>query len=381
MNTSHRPRAFTIIELLVVVSIIALLVGILLPAIGKARSQAQLSRSQANMRNLGTAHGNYGAEWSDRQITFCKDNLASYGTGAASAVGGYNDASGGCTSANDAGCHPGLVLGWGETPQQYNSEDGLVGYWMNLPGNAIMIIPMSFSGTYQGFGSFRVPNAKQFSQYLSGRFYDPIFYAPKDTVVIAAVEGCFDDPNEFSSHCEDYNPSSDPFWSSYCLSPAAMFSPDVMRNAEKGGWQSPFALPGGLRSPSFSQTLHPSLKTHMVEHHWLQQRRSECNPGFTGGVYDGCEPFYFNHGWESVPVTLFYDGHIAQIGTRAAEAADGRMRAQTQNSDWGLWSQDTPMGGSPDGGYFMDVAYDFIETSFHILTTDGIRGRDKLAGG
>jgi prepilin-type N-terminal cleavage/methylation domain-containing protein len=73
MTISGTPRrAFTIIELLVVVSIIALLIGILLPAIGKARDQARLTMSQSNLRNLGTAHGNYEAEWSDRQFTLIR---------------------------------------------------------------------------------------------------------------------------------------------------------------------------------------------------------------------------------------------------------------------------------------------------------------------
>ena len=365
----RHQKAFTIIELLVVVSIIALLIGILLPAIGKARDQARLTLSQTNMRNLATAHETYAAEWADRQFTLIADNIASYGASSASAFPAYASANG-----ED---HPPVLLGW--RMRENGDGMGLWGYWMDHAGNWGLPQPIVFAGAANqvGFGSFRIPNAKQFNQYLNGRYYDPVFYAPKDTAVMDAVGPCFEDPGEF---CLEGG-NSDTYWSSYCLSPAAMFSPDVMRNAERGGWQNPWSISGGFRSPSPSQCLFPTLKTRMVEHHWLQQRRSDCNSGFTGGTYDGCEPYYFNHGWESVPVTLFYDGHIQGVGTRSAEAADGRMRAQTQNADWGLWSQDTGLGPAPDGGYFMDVAYDFIETSFHVLTTDGIRGRDVLSGG
>ena len=80
MRTSpfvRTTRAFTIVELLVVVSIIALLVGILLPAIGKARDQAKLTISQANLRNLGTAHASYSAEFGGRQLTYVDDQASS----------------------------------------------------------------------------------------------------------------------------------------------------------------------------------------------------------------------------------------------------------------------------------------------------------------
>src|SRR5262249_39549387 len=151
--------------------------------------------------------------------------------------------------------------------------------------NYITAVPMDPENTSR-FGFFRELNARIFHNYLNGKVYSELLYAPNDRSPYTVTEPWYDYAYEYVSIL---GTNGNPLWSSYCFSPAGMLDPLVLQAPSAGGYTNPYSFATGFRSPNVSQAKQPALKSRVMEHHWDQHAlENPCNPAFTGDLYDGC---------------------------------------------------------------------------------------------
>jgi len=380
-KNNNDKHGFTIVELLVVISIIALLVGILVPAVNKARDTAKTTQSKSNLHQVSIALSNYAADWNGDNFTSAPPNLSGgdrTGTSIASAIAQLSGNSGD-QAWTPMGIRLGeIAVGNGNSIAFLNNTDGIAPY-VFMSGNT--------SGSHPGLGTWRYPNALQCAEYMHGLPLHKAYFSPKDTVPLRALEQC-DATN--SSYCVSTLGQS--WWgltakwtsnmilapSSYALAPGLMYNAAVY-DAENP--VDPMDIPTGFRPSSTDQARFPNLKTWLMEHYWLQNMRAseECGLYWDGtwfaagdGCWDGCEPFHFNGSYNSAPITVFVDGHVGVVDV--AQASRDDMMLEGQGSP--LWNRNTADGAN---GYYNNGSADWIDWSGHTHTVDGVRGRDILA--
>ncbi|MCB9844594.1 MAG: prepilin-type N-terminal cleavage/methylation domain-containing protein [Phycisphaeraceae bacterium] len=250
-------RAFTLIELLVVIAIIAILIAILLPALGEARKTARRTLCLSNLKQQGTAHAGYQAEY--------QNNIASFTWQAGNYQTQYAD----LRTANSS-----------------------LGYTMNQATDILRRRSIFDPGW--GKLTERVPHRRYnhlvLLDYLAARLPEALVVCPEDRmqlswhelVVRASTTGNKDDliPQEVTTLVSDqiFNQMW-PFGSSYQIVPAA-YSPDMKVGSQltidqAGGTHNLFSVPDNcpLGRRRYDEVSFPSQKVVQFEFHdWHSHR-------------------------------------------------------------------------------------------------------------
>ena len=404
MKNKQQSLGFTIVELLVVISIIALLVGILVPAVQKARDSAKVTQSRSNIHQVATSLANYATDHNDRNFTTAPDNLSS------------GDRTG--LEISQA-----IALIEGENPMgiylgEYEAGGAAYVYYIGMFGNGGNstggIAPYCFStglttssNGKSGYGVWRYPNSGQVAVYMNDMPLHSAYFAPKDVVPLRALEDCDSISGTYcpssamaAGHgalgAENYKWRSNMLGapSSYCISPSFMYSPGVYQYNIMAGQKptDPMDLPRGFKPPSTAQARYASHKTWLMEHNWLQNLdNNECgvNWEFGGwfldddGCWDGCEPEHFNASRHSEPVTVFADNSVQTYSISDFQADSDLVKADMPawHQEEGTWFRNIGAFGFDTGmeSYYVNFGTDWVDWGGHTHTMFGVKGRDKLA--
>ena len=343
-------KAFTLIELLVVVAIIAILMGILIPALNSARGSARLVKSQVNLRSLAQIQEVYASEHRDSLMLPFQ-------------IKGYQRGSG-------IGSR-----GWGVV-RKVGSD---------LPG-----IEFPYGGGSGGYNSAWYTEMYAFHWYSviggwlsQGDYASEVQFSPSDRVLIQRVQDLQDDPPRGWTLDTGY-------WDcSYILSPTIWFSPERYANNQRPAARRYDPGASYARRNKMFQVAYPSQKVIMWERFdWTKKTRKATyrNPtiGFDDPMDLGTENFspQWNN-YDAEPSVAVADGSVSRVSIKGIfdhlySDDEREVRAYNPTDEWNpsisalryySMDEDGFEIGNPESGRG-------VYPAFFWATRDGIRGRD-----
>ncbi|MGQ0627990.1 MAG: type II secretion system protein [Phycisphaerales bacterium] len=283
-------NAFTLIELLVVIAIIALLVAILLPALGTARNSAKLAQSLNNLKQFANATNSYATDFKDRPATFSWVSNRPY-----QVASGYSNGSFTTTTMSGGNDLEAVSLQALDIIRRRAVPD-----WVNMPQQANWIPHPTY-------------NHLVLIDYWAGRLPEPVIYSPFDRFRLTMAE----DPGRWRSDAvagpAGYRITW-PYSSSYQASPS-LYTPDKFSidggSLQSAGDQIFYLFNGGsgnrykLGQKRLASVAFPAQKVVYMEDVGRHQ-----NPK---------REFFFTHP-QSISCIATYDGAARQIATKDVNA-------------------------------------------------------------